>query len=141
MKHYFKRFKNKLGQIINSMKIIFGTKKKVDKMNFDSINNIKKGKKELTFLIHGVGVNYYRAMYPILTWFKKKKMDIVSIGYDSSKDIEISGIIINKQIENIMKKANVSKINLIGISLGGLVARYYIECLGGKRKVNKLITV
>jgi hypothetical protein len=44
-------------------------------------------------------------------------------------------------MDEIIKKYNIKKVNMIGISLGGQVARTYIESFGGKEVVSKLVTV
>ncbi len=141
MKLSFKRLKDKISQFFQCLKIFLGTRKKVDRINNDSISNAKKYNKELTILLHGVGANYYMTMYPIIIWLKKRGIEIVSIGYNDRAEIEDSGADVKKQIDRVMEKAGLKKVNLIGISLGGLVARYYSEELGGKNKINKLITI
>lgn len=44
-------------------------------------------------------------------------------------------------VENILKKTEKQKIDLIAHSLGGIISRYYIQFLGGGSKVKNLITL
>ncbi len=120
---------------------LFGTKKKADILNNESINRVKNKKEELTILIHGYMANYYKGMYSTIKWFKKRKINIVSIGYDFRNPTPETMLKVKLQIEGIMKKARVKKINIIGISLGGSIARYYAEKLGGKKVIDKLVTI
>ncbi|MBU4070219.1 MAG: alpha/beta hydrolase [Nanoarchaeota archaeon] len=139
--HSGKIFLKNLSKLIHSLQICAGTKNKVDKINIKSIEEAKNEKKELTILLHGVGANYFRTMYGTIKWFRKRGIAIVSLGYNSlDSDIE-STQKVKLEIEKIMKQANVKKINLIGISLGGNIARLYAEEFGGKKVIDKLITV
>lgn len=131
----------KIKEFLEIFKTFFGTKRKVNLINKDSIRQARYNKKELTILFHGVAANYYSSVYPVILWLKKRGIQVVSIGYDDGKKIESSALKIKRKIDRIMKKARVKKINIIGISLGGVVARYYIEELGQKNKINKLITI
>ena len=137
------KIKNQVLKYYFVIDTIFGTKKKVDKINLENIKKVIKsnGKEKLTILLHGTGSTYYGAMYGILKWFTKKGIKIVSIGYDDSDKVKESSLKVKKQIEKIIKIAKVKKVNVIGISLGGLIARYYIEKYNGSKVVNKLITV
>ncbi|MGH9197773.1 MAG: lipase family alpha/beta hydrolase, partial [Acidimicrobiia bacterium] len=45
------------------------------------------------------------------------------------------------KVDEILEKCGTREIHIIGHSLGGLVARYYIEQMGGFRKVRTLITL
>ena len=44
-------------------------------------------------------------------------------------------------IERLGAESGYERIHVIGHSLGGLIARYYVQCLGGDRRVHTLITV
>ena len=137
------KIKNQVLKYYFAIDTIFGTKKKVNKINLENIKKTIKGngKEELTVLLHGTGSTYYGAMYGILKWFTKKGIRIVSIGYNDSDKVKESALNVKKQIDKIMKESNIKKINIIGISLGGLIARYYVEMRNGKKVVDKLITV
>ncbi|MFA5856235.1 MAG: hypothetical protein WC867_02685 [Candidatus Pacearchaeota archaeon] len=136
-------FENNFLKIYFALGTIFGSKSKVDKMNQKSINEVylSKGKKELTIIIHGTSASYYRTMYPMLKWFRKNDIPAVSIGYNSRYPVNFAALSIKEQIEEVMKKAKTKKINLIGVCLGGVISRYYVEKLDGRYNINKLITV
>jgi len=123
------------------LSIIFASKKKVDRLNKLSISEAIENKKEITILIHGIATNYYRYMYGLVKWFRKHNICIVSVGYDYTKSPRIGAYKIKGEIEEVIRKAGVKKVNILGISQGGLVARYYIELLGGKKFVDKFVTI
>ena len=44
-------------------------------------------------------------------------------------------------VEALAKREGIERVDLVGHSMGGLVARYYIEKLGGAARVRRLITI
>ncbi|MBI2890551.1 MAG: alpha/beta fold hydrolase [Nitrospirae bacterium] len=55
--------------------------------------------------------------------------------------VEILAEAIMKKVEAIRRETGVSKVILVGHSLGALAAHYYIEKLGGKEAVERLVTI
>jgi len=48
---------------------------------------------------------------------------------------------VGERIDTILNATGATQIDLVGHSMGGLVARYYLEQLGGAQKVRKCITI
>ncbi|MCD6287846.1 MAG: alpha/beta fold hydrolase, partial [Candidatus Hydrogenedentes bacterium] len=48
---------------------------------------------------------------------------------------------LSARIDSILKSTGADRIDLVGHSMGGLVARYYIEQLGGDSKVRRCVTI
>ncbi len=104
---------------------------------------IKEKKENLPILfIHGIFHN--RAAF---AWLKQK---LALKGYTHFKEIDLvtsvhSIPILAEQVSNVvnqlLKQYSVREVNIIGHSLGGLVARYYIQKLGGDTYVQNLITL
>ena len=46
-----------------------------------------------------------------------------------------------EKVDAILSATRASQVSLVGHSMGGLIARYYVERLGGARKVNVCVTV
>lgn len=136
-----KRASRRFPKYIYAIITILGTKKKVDAINEENIRRAKEKGKEVTILLHGTLANYYKTMYCTIIILKKLGLDVVSIGYNYNTPIEDSGAEIKKKIEKILKETNKKKVNIFGICLGGVVARYYAEVLGGKEKINRLVTL
>ncbi|MDP2925004.1 MAG: alpha/beta hydrolase [Nanoarchaeota archaeon] len=145
MKKEIKIINKNLGDTIHelyySTYTLFGTKNKVDKINNQSILEAKKNKSEITILLHGMLANYYKTMFFIIKFFRKNNIPIVSVGYDYKDDFLKSSKLVKEQILGIMKKAGIKKVNIIGVCLGGVIARIIAEELDGKKFINKLITV
>ncbi len=48
---------------------------------------------------------------------------------------------VRDRVERILRSTGHEKVDLIGHSMGGIVARYYIEVLGGTSKVERCVTI
>lgn len=53
---------------------------------------------------------------------------------------ESAGLIARK-VEALVTQTPVKKVNIVGHSMGGLVGLYYVKCLGGRDRVNKLLMI
>jgi triacylglycerol esterase/lipase EstA (alpha/beta hydrolase family) len=62
-----------------------------------------------------------------------------NLGSLNVRDIRSSAFLIQRKIETILSQTPVSKIDVIGHSMGGLIGLYYVKKLGGDAKVRKLI--
>jgi triacylglycerol lipase len=62
-----------------------------------------------------------------------------NLGTVNTRDIRQSAILIQRKIESILAQAPVTKIDIVGHSMGGLIGLYYVKRLGGHDKVRKLV--
>jgi triacylglycerol esterase/lipase EstA (alpha/beta hydrolase family) len=86
-------------------------------------------------------------LIPLENHLRAHGRDVISInlGTFNVQDIRKSAQILSAKIEKLLEKFSPSlgleKINIIGHSMGGLIALYYVKRLGGHRVVDKLITL
>jgi pSer/pThr/pTyr-binding forkhead associated (FHA) protein len=66
----------------------------------------------------------------------ERGVDFFEFAYDWRQDVRISALQLGKAIDALPETG---PIVLIGHSLGTLVSRYYVECLGGARRVERLV--
>lgn len=118
-----------------------GTKRKVDEINKKNLEGAKNDGKRLVILLHGMFSNYYRGMYSAIGFLRKEGIDVVSIGYNYKKSPDFSARKIAKDIERLMKISGVNDVDIIALCSGGLIARYYVEELGGADKIRKFVSV
>lgn len=90
-------------------------------------------------LLHGLFDN--RASW---FWFKKqlKQRDInnvITLNLSSWHSEEVLTELLSKRIDELRHQLGVNKVNLVGHSMGGIVARNYIQLRGGESKVDKLV--
>ena len=56
-------------------------------------------------------------------------------------DIRVAAAHLGEEVERIVAETGYERIHIIGHSLGGLIARYYITRLGGDERVHTLVTL
>ncbi|MFI7411201.1 lipase family alpha/beta hydrolase [Streptomyces sp. NPDC049627] len=56
-------------------------------------------------------------------------------------DIRIAAELLGRHIEEICERTGNRQVDIVGHSLGGLIARYYVQCLGGDLRVRTLVTL
>ncbi len=136
--NYFNNFSSKLYYSLISLS---GTREKMDTFNEESIENAKKNQTSLTILVHGAGAEYYKDVYGTALWFKENGLRVVSFEYDYKDSPDMSAKKLSQYVDEVLKETKTKKLNIIGICLGGVTARYYVEKLHGSEKVDKLVTI
>ncbi|MEV6052743.1 alpha/beta fold hydrolase [Streptomyces sp. NPDC052107] len=67
---------------------------------------------------------------------------VVSLNYSPlTCDIRAAAELLGRHIEEICERADSDRVDIVGHSLGGLIARYYVQCLGGDLRVRILVTL
>ncbi|MEU6087510.1 alpha/beta fold hydrolase [Streptomyces sp. NPDC047085] len=56
-------------------------------------------------------------------------------------DIRSAAELLGRHVEEICERTGSGKVDIVGHSLGGLIARYYAQCLGGDLRVRTLVTL
>ncbi|WP_225836089.1 triacylglycerol lipase [Streptomyces sp. NK08204] len=56
-------------------------------------------------------------------------------------DIRAAAELLGRHVEEICERTCSDRVDIVGHSLGGLIARYYVQCLGGDRRVGTLVTL
>jgi pimeloyl-ACP methyl ester carboxylesterase len=56
-------------------------------------------------------------------------------------DIRIAAELLGRHIEEICARTGSAQVDIVGHSLGGLIARYYVQRLGGDRRIRTLVTL
>ena len=92
-------------------------------------------------LLHGYAHNR-AVLYPLKIWLTKT--GFVALTFDHSRDrgsIEDKARHLARRVEILKQLIGADSLDIVAHSLGGLVARYYIEHLGGAASVKTLITL
>jgi pimeloyl-ACP methyl ester carboxylesterase len=91
-------------------------------------------------LIHGF-LGTRGSMYPLERRLADEGLCVFSfnLGAFNSRDIRASAFLIHRKIESILSQTSVSRIDIVGHSMGGLIGLYYIKKLGGQARVRRLI--
>ncbi|WP_030084483.1 MULTISPECIES: alpha/beta fold hydrolase [Streptomyces] len=58
-----------------------------------------------------------------------------------TRDIRAAAGLLGRHVEEICTRTGHHRVDIVGHSLGGLIARYYVQRLGGDRRVRTLVTL
>ncbi|MFE0416943.1 esterase/lipase family protein [Streptomyces tendae] len=68
--------------------------------------------------------------------------EIESLNYSPlTCDIRTAAELLGRHIEEICERTGSARVDVVGHSLGGLIARYYVQRLGGDHRVRTLVTL
>ncbi|MEU5809076.1 alpha/beta fold hydrolase [Streptomyces sp. NPDC047718] len=56
-------------------------------------------------------------------------------------DLRVAARGLARRVEDLCERTGRERIDLVGHSLGGLVGRYYVQCLGGDARIGTLVTL
>ncbi len=93
-------------------------------------------------LVHGMVDN--RAIFTVLKRRLRRRGfgQVVSINYSPvTNDIRQAARDLAVEVEALVATTGYERIHVVGHSLGGLIARYYVQQLGGDERVHTLVTL
>ena len=93
-------------------------------------------------LVHGIGDN--RSAFSILrrTLRRRGFGRITTVNYSPlTSDIRRAAADFGKHVERVCRQTGYDEVFVVGHSLGGVIARYYVQCRGGDERVHTLITL
>ena len=96
-------------------------------------------------LVHGIGDN--RSAFAVLSGaLRRRGFGVVhAINYSVltalTGDVRRSAALLGAQIERICEQTGSEQVHVVGHSLGGLIARYYVQRLHGDSRVRTLVTL
>jgi pimeloyl-ACP methyl ester carboxylesterase len=93
-------------------------------------------------LVHGIIDNH--AIFAVLKRRLRRKGfgTVVTINYSpTTNDIRQAATVLAREVEAIVALTGYERVHVVGHSLGGLIARYYVQRLGGDERVHTLVTL
>ncbi|MDN3024538.1 alpha/beta fold hydrolase [Streptomyces sp. S.PB5] len=93
-------------------------------------------------LLHGFIDN--RSVFVLLrrSLLQHGRRQVESLNYSPlTCDIRTAAELLGRHIEEICERTGSKEVDVVGHSLGGLIARYYVQCLGGDVRVRTLVTL
>lgn len=93
-------------------------------------------------LVHGIVSN--RSIFTLLRRGLTRRgfSHVFAINYATlATDVRTSALRLAEEVERIAEETGFERIHVIGHSLGGLIARYYVTRLGGDVRVHTLVTL
>ncbi|MFF3491013.1 lipase family alpha/beta hydrolase [Streptomyces sp. NPDC002795] len=93
-------------------------------------------------LLHGFIDN--RSVFVLLrrSLTQHGRRHIESLNYSPlTCDIRAAAALLARHVEEVCERSGRDRVDIVGHSLGGLIARYYVQCLGGDTRVRTLVTL
>ncbi|MFE1249249.1 esterase/lipase family protein [Streptomyces sp. NPDC058735] len=93
-------------------------------------------------LLHGFIDN--RSVFVLLrrSLAQHGRQQIESLNYSPlTCDIRIAAELLGRHVEELCERTGARQVDVVGHSLGGLIARYYVQRLGGDTRVRTLVTL
>jgi hypothetical protein len=108
----------------------------------DSATQLPREAKPPVVLLHGFIDN--RSVFVLLrrSLAQHGRHQLESLNYSPlTCDIRTAAALLGRHIEEICERTGSSQVDVVGHSLGGLIARYYVQRLGGDLRVRTLVTL
>ncbi|MEV2216238.1 alpha/beta fold hydrolase [Streptomyces sp. NPDC050997] len=108
----------------------------------DSATQLPREAKPPVVLLHGFIDN--RSVFVLLrrSLAQHGRQQIESLNYSPlTCDIRTAAALLGRHIEEICERTGSRQVDVVGHSLGGLIARYYVQRLGGDIRVRTLVTL
>lgn len=93
-------------------------------------------------LVHGMVDN--RTIFTMLSRQLRRRgfQRVLTLNYSpATNDIRAAAERLSAEVEGLLARTGYERIHLVGHSLGGLIARYYVQRLGGDARVHTLVTL
>ena len=93
-------------------------------------------------LVHGMVDN--RSIFAVLRRALRRRgfRKVIGINYSPlTRDVRLAATQLATRVEQICEETGFERIHVIGHSMGGLIARYYVQRLGGDARVHTLVTL
>lgn len=92
-------------------------------------------------LLHGLAMNRTNWVWVGSRLASRGIGPLYATSYFSPQAVRRSAMHLKSFIERVIAREDAEQVDIVAHSLGGVVARYYIERLGGKRRVARLVTI
>lgn len=99
------------------------------------------GRRNPIVLLHGFGMNRTQWIWMARRLRARGHGPIYGLNYFSLQRVDRSAKLLARFVDEILEREKVTQLDLVAHSLGGIVARYYIERLSGGRKIQRLVTI
>lgn len=93
-------------------------------------------------LVHGLVDN--RSVFTLLrrTLLRRGFGRVIPVNYSPfTQDVRSAAARLARLVEKTCEETGYEKVHVVGHSLGGVVARYYVQCMGGDERVHTLVTL
>jgi hypothetical protein len=99
------------------------------------------GKRNPVILLHGFAMNHTQWLWMGSRLARRGIGPLYGTSYFSPQSVRRSAAHLRDFVERVCAREDAQKVDIVAHSLGGVVSRWYIENLGGDRRVGRLVTI
>jgi triacylglycerol esterase/lipase EstA (alpha/beta hydrolase family) len=100
-----------------------------------------RGRRHPVILLHGFAMNRTNWLFLGRRLAKRGIGPLYGTSYFSPQAIRRSAVALGRFVEKVCAREQAERIDIVAHSLGGVVARYYVERLDGAKRVGRIITI
>jgi triacylglycerol esterase/lipase EstA (alpha/beta hydrolase family) len=100
-----------------------------------------RGRRHPVILIHGFAMNRTNWVWLGARLAARGVGPLYGTTYFWPQRVRLSARHLGDFVERVLAREDAKRVDIVAHSLGGIVARYYIERLGGARRVGRLVTI
>jgi pimeloyl-ACP methyl ester carboxylesterase len=93
-------------------------------------------------LVHGIADN--RSVFTVLRRSLRRRGlgEVHTVNYSPfTSDVRAAAVALGRAVESLCERTGYDRVHVIAHSLGGVIARYYVQRLGGDAQVHTLVTL
>ena len=102
---------------------------------------VARGRRHPVILLHGFAMNRTNWIFLGRRLAKRGIGPLYGTSYFSPQSVRRSAEHLARCIDGVLVREKCERVDIVAHSLGGVVARYYIDRLGGEARVGRLITI
>jgi pimeloyl-ACP methyl ester carboxylesterase len=100
-----------------------------------------RGGRHPVILLHGFAMNRTNWIWLGRRLARRGIGPLYCTSYFSPQPVRKSAEQLARFVERVCARERCDKVDIVAHSLGGVVARYYIECLGGAARIGRVVTI
>jgi len=100
-----------------------------------------RGRRNPVVLLHGFAMNRTNWIWLGRRLARRGIGPLYATSYFSPQSVRRSAEHLARFVDRVCAREKCDHVDIVGHSLGGVVARYYVERLGGARKVGRVVTI
>ena len=100
-----------------------------------------RGRRHPVILLHGFAMNRTNWVWLGRRLAQRGIGPLYGTTYFSPQSVRRSAEHLARFIERVRARESAERVDIVAHSLGGVVARYYIDCLGGGANVGRVVTI
>jgi len=102
---------------------------------------VARGRRHPVVLLHGFAMNRTNWIWLGRRLARRGIGPLYATSYFSPQSVRRSAEHLARFVDRVCAREKCDHVDIVGHSLGGVVARYYVERLGGARKVGRVVTI